>query len=70
MHRTMIRCYQGVQRSRESVSRALSLSREGEGEELVALELRVAMDDLSSVIGEVHNEDILGQIFSRFCIGK
>lgn len=69
MHRTMMRCFQSVQRSREAIARGLSLCG-GEGEELVALELRVALDDLSSIIGEVHNEDILGQIFSRFCIGK
>lgn len=40
------------------------------GEELVAAELREAIFDLSSVIGEIHTEDILGQIFSRFCIGR
>lgn len=42
----------------------------GSGGELVSLELRSAMDALGAITGEITNEDVLGQIFSRFCIGK
>ena len=38
--------------------------------ELVALELRSGLDNLGQISGEVITEDILGRIFSRFCIGK
>ena len=38
--------------------------------ELVAEELRLAQDDLSSITGEFTPDDLLGEIFSRFCIGK
>ncbi|HEY8084290.1 MAG TPA: tRNA uridine-5-carboxymethylaminomethyl(34) synthesis GTPase MnmE [Methylophilaceae bacterium] len=38
--------------------------------ELVAEELRLAQEALSSITGEFTNEDLLGEIFSRFCIGK
>ncbi len=38
--------------------------------ELVALELRGVLDELGSISGEVIDEDILGSIFSRFCVGK
>jgi tRNA modification GTPase len=38
--------------------------------ELVAEELRLAQQSLSSITGEFTSEDLLGEIFSRFCIGK
>ncbi len=38
--------------------------------ELAAEELRLAGDSLGRVVGRVDVEDILDQIFSRFCIGK
>ena len=38
--------------------------------ELMAEELRLAQERLSEVTGEVSTEDLLGRIFSTFCIGK
>jgi len=38
--------------------------------ELVAENLRMAQDALSSVTGEFTPDDLLGEIFSKFCIGK
>ena len=38
--------------------------------ELFAEELRVAQQSLSTITGEVGADDLLGVIFSRFCIGK
>jgi tRNA modification GTPase len=38
--------------------------------ELVAEELRLAHDALGEVIGRIAPDDLLGEIFSRFCIGK
>ncbi|MGB5250693.1 MAG: tRNA uridine-5-carboxymethylaminomethyl(34) synthesis GTPase MnmE, partial [Gammaproteobacteria bacterium] len=38
--------------------------------ELVAEELRLAQDKLGLITGEVSSDDLLGQIFSSFCIGK
>jgi tRNA modification GTPase len=38
--------------------------------ELIAAELRLALDFLGQVLGEVSPDDILGRIFSTFCIGK
>jgi tRNA modification GTPase len=43
---------------------------EGVGLELVAEELRQAQAQLSSITGEFTADDLLGVIFSRFCIGK
>ncbi len=38
--------------------------------ELVAEELRLAQDYLGSITGEFTPDDLLGEIFSKFCIGK
>lgn len=38
--------------------------------ELVAEELRLCQDSLASITGEFTSDDLLGEIFSRFCIGK
>jgi len=38
--------------------------------ELLAEELRIAQNTLSSITGEFSSDDLLGRIFSDFCIGK
>lgn len=51
-----------------SLEQARAISRSGN--ELVASELRVAIDQLGGVLGNVSPDDVLGKIFSSFCIGK
>jgi tRNA modification GTPase len=38
--------------------------------DLLAEELRLAQNDLSAITGEFTSDDLLGVIFSKFCIGK
>lgn len=38
--------------------------------DLFAEELRLAQEQLNSITGEFTSDDLLGVIFSRFCIGK
>lgn len=52
----------------DSLGRAASLA--GQGDELVAEELRVAVHALGRLTGRVDVEDILDVIFRDFCIGK
>lgn len=64
--------------ARERHLRALALARERlevaetqQGHaELFAEELRLAQQALSEITGEFSADDLLGEIFSRFCIGK
>ena len=38
--------------------------------DLVAIDIKQALHHLGTITGEVTNEEILGNIFSKFCIGK
>jgi tRNA modification GTPase len=40
------------------------------GAEVVAMELREALDALGGVLGKMSPDDLLGRVFSEFCIGK
>ena len=51
----------------EAGARALA---EGLSAEFVAEELRAALGAVGDVVGRVGSEDVLGKIFSTFCIGK
>jgi tRNA modification GTPase len=53
-----------------SLNSFLDLLKRGESPEFLAIDLRTALDSLGEVTGEVTTEDILGRIFSKFCIGK
>jgi tRNA modification GTPase len=70
LHLTMTRCAVCIAEASGAIDRSIELVGNPIGEELVVVELRQAIESLSAIIGEVHTEDILGEIFSRFCIGK
>jgi len=50
--------------------RLLAATNSAQAFELVAEELRLGQRDLGAITGEVSADDLLGEIFSRFCIGK
>ncbi len=57
-----------------SIERAQSLTRDvshvSETADLIAFEIREALDSLGTIAGSVTTEDLLGRIFGSFCIGK
>jgi tRNA modification GTPase len=67
---TAIRCRESLRTAAESLRRAAEVLRAQAGEELVACEIRIALEALGQVVGAVYTEDVLQRIFSRFCVGK
>jgi tRNA modification GTPase len=62
---------QALQRALGHIAQAQSHAAQGDRVlELVAEELRLAHHSLGEITGEFSSEDLLGEIFGRFCIGK
>jgi tRNA modification GTPase len=57
-------------RAGAALSNAAAQLNAGAAPEFMALDLREAMDALGEIAGRTDTEDLLGVIFSRFCIGK
>jgi tRNA modification GTPase len=67
---TNIRHADCLRRGIAALDEAQQAASEGMTEEVLAAELRRAIDALGEIIGAVTTDDILNGIFSRFCIGK
>ena len=62
---------EAMRRAAIHVQQAIALERgDATAPELIAEELRSAQLALSEITGSFTPEDLLGEIFSRFCIGK
>jgi tRNA modification GTPase len=64
------RHYDLLVRAESSTAEAIALLEAGASEELVLVGLHNALSYLGEITGETTTEEILGQIFSTFCIGK
>jgi tRNA modification GTPase len=67
---TDARQHAAVERAIEQLSSARDLMIQGELEEIILLRLHGALAALGEITGETLTDDILGQIFSTFCVGK
>ena len=67
---TAVRCRDSLHRTIQSLAQAKLATTELRGDELIAVEIRQALQELSVILGEVYTDDILDHIFSNFCIGK
>jgi tRNA modification GTPase len=59
-----------LNRARAATLRTLEALRGDQTLELVALDLRIAVNAVGEVVGKTTTEDLLDMIFSQFCIGK
>ncbi|MBM4053875.1 MAG: tRNA uridine-5-carboxymethylaminomethyl(34) synthesis GTPase MnmE [Planctomycetes bacterium] len=59
-----------LRRSYERMEQAATSFRENMSDEFVVLDMRMAVDILGEIAGEITTEDILDKIFCEFCIGK
>jgi len=61
---------QALENTAEAICNGLQQLQEQSAPELLAEELRLAQQHLSEITGELTSDDLLGKIFSSFCIGK
>ena len=59
-----------LRRAAEFLDASLATLGENQPPEIIAIEIRSALDAIGEVIGKTDTEDLLGEIFSSFCIGK
>lgn len=59
-----------LERARGAALRTLESLRADKPLELVALDLRIAVNAVGEIVGKTTTEDLLDAIFSQFCIGK
>ncbi|SDE59450.1 tRNA uridine-5-carboxymethylaminomethyl(34) synthesis GTPase MnmE [Riemerella columbipharyngis] len=72
-HNTIItnqRHYEALLKSLDAAQKVEEAILQGIHTELLAYELRAALEALGEISGEFTNDELLGHIFSNFCIGK
>jgi len=67
---TNARHYEALTKVSQSLGRALDGFRDGIPTELIATDVRQAIYYLGLITGTITPDDILGEIFANFCIGK
>ena len=64
------RHYDALRRADEALSRVLDGLNVGLSQDFVAMDIRQSLRELGEITGEITTDDLLGNIFSNFCIGK
>ena len=67
---TNVRHQDALEKARNALQDAFRSLQTNMPYELVALDLRIALDQLGLVVGKTTTDDILDRIFSQFCVGK
>lgn len=64
------RHYEAVGRAHEAVQRVKQGLNDGLSGELLSMDLQDCLNALGEVTGQITNQEVLSNIFSKFCIGK
>lgn len=64
------RHYEAISRAHEAIVRVQNGLRDGLSGELLSLDLQDCLNALGEVTGQITNQEVLANIFSKFCIGK
>ena len=67
---TNARHHEALRQSADALEAALTALDAGIPSDLIAQDLRTALHHLGTITGTITTDEVLGQIFSRFCIGK
>ena len=67
---TNLRQQKAAKNAQAALQQAREILEHSAGEEFIAVDLRSCLNALGEIVGETTPDDLLGQIFSEFCIGK
>lgn len=67
---TNSRHYDALNKSNEALQAVLTGLQGGITGDFIAMDIRQSLNHLGTITGEIHTDDLLESIFSRFCIGK
>lgn len=67
---TNMRHYEALRKAQEAIERVLSGLESGLSSDFIAQDIRECMHYLGEITGQISTDEILGNIFSKFCIGK
>lgn len=67
---TNIRHKSALKKTKQSIENIFETIENGLPMDLMAVDIKGALDSLSEVTGEISSEDLLDHIFSNFCVGK
>ncbi len=65
-----LRHYNCLRKAKENLENSLKTINNKLSGEFIAVDIRNAVLSLGEIIGEISSEDVLNNIFSKFCIGK
>jgi tRNA modification GTPase len=67
---TNIRHYEALTKANEAINQVTNALEMGIPGDLVAVDIRQSLHFLGEITGEISTDELLGNIFSKFCIGK
>jgi len=67
---TSERHYSALLKAKDGLIKSLESVKHGESNEFIVVNLKYALDALGEIVGKVTTEEMLNNIFSKFCIGK
>ena len=64
------RHYEALMKTNESLNKVISGIEKKVTNDFIATDIRYALNYLGEITGEISTDDLLENIFSKFCIGK
>ena len=59
-----------LQRSRDALRGAMEMTEKRQALDFIEIDVRDSYDRLGEITGETVSDDIINEVFSRFCLGK
>ena len=65
-----IRHYEALKEASAAINEVLNLMTQGSSGDILSLEMKRALNSIGDITGTISNDEVLGNIFGKFCIGK